>query len=232
MKDYTIDESQRKAAKFAGVAYLFTFAIVVYANFGIYDPLHVPGNALETAKRISENKYLFRFGIVLDLLYAIGFTVLLSSLYSILKDVNKRVVTLAVVWQLVYVIVWVAFTLKFFDALRLASGAKYLGVFANEELSALSRLFLWARFDRYYGVLLFYSLGSMLFNYLWFKSGYIPKALAMWGIIACAWCAVCTVAYLIYPELGNSLNLWFYDTPMALFDITLSVWFLVKGLGK
>lgn len=232
MTDYTIDESQRKAAKFAGVAYLCTFAIVVYANYGIYDPLHVPGNALETAKRISENKHLFRFGIVLDLLYAIGFTVLLSSLYTILKDVNKRVVTLAAIWQLVYVIVWVAFTLKFFDALRLASGAKYLGVFANEELSALSRLFLWARFDRYYGVLLFYSLGSMLFNYLWFKSRYIPRPLAIWGIIACAWCATCAMVYLIYPDFEKIVNLWLFDLPMAFFDMTLSIWLLVKGLRK
>lgn len=232
MTNFTIDESQRNAAKFAGVAYLCTFVIVVYANYGIYDPLHVQGNAAETAKRIFENKHLFRFGIVLDLLYAIGFTVLLSSLYTILKEVNKRVATLAGIWQLIYVIVWVAFTLKFFDALRLASGAKYLEAFATEELSSLSRLFLWARFDRYYGVLLFYSLGSMLFNYLWFKSGFIPKALAMWGVIACAWCAVCTITYLIYPELENMLDLWFYDTPMALFDLTLSVWLLVKDLKR
>lgn len=232
MANFTIDESQRSAAKFAGVAYLCTFVIVVYANYGIYDPLHVQGNAAETAQRIFENKYLFRFGIVLDLLYAIGFTVLLSSLYTILKDVNKRVVTLAALWQLIYVIVWVGLTLKFFDALRLAGGAKYLQVFTAEELSALSRLFLWARFDRYYGVLLFYSLGSMLFNYLWFKSGFIPKPLALSGIIVCAWCAVCTAAYLIYPELENIFDIWFYDTPMALFDITLSVWLLTKGLKK
>lgn len=232
MTNFTIDESQRSAAKFAGAAYLCTFVIVVYANYGIYDPLHVQGNAAETAKRISENKHLFRFGIVLDLLYAIGFTVLLSSLYTILKDVNKRVATLAVIWQLIYVIVWVGFTLKFFDALRLASGAKYLEAFGTEELSSLSRLFLWARFDRYYGVLLFYSLGSMLFNYLWFKSRYIPKALAMYGIVTCAWCALCAIAYLLYPNLGNVLNLWLYDFPMALFDMTLSVWLLVKGLKR
>jgi len=34
-----IDESQRKAAKIAAVAYLFTFAIVVYVNFAIHDRL-------------------------------------------------------------------------------------------------------------------------------------------------------------------------------------------------
>ncbi len=35
----TIDESQRKAAKVVGLAYLVTFATVVYVNFGIPDRL-------------------------------------------------------------------------------------------------------------------------------------------------------------------------------------------------
>jgi len=228
----TVDDSKQHAAKVLGIAYLCSFIMVVSANYGIYDPLHVAGNASETAMNIAGNKYLFRFGIVLDLLYAVGFTVLLSSLYSILKDVNSRIAVVATFWHLVYVIAWVALTMKFFDALRLASGAKYLATFADENLHSMARLFLWARFDRYYGGLLFYSLGSMLFNYLWLKSGYIPKPLALVGIIACAWCALCTTAYLIYPELENILDVWFYDTVMSLFDLTLSVWLLTKGLRK
>lgn len=230
MNDFTIDESQEKAAKLVGIAYLSTFIIVVSVNYGIYDPLHVPGNATETAKRIWENKHLFRFGIVLDLLYAIGFTVLLTSLYTILKDINRRMAILASVWCLVYTIAWVVLTLKFFDALRLMAGSNYLQVFPEENLAALSRLFLNARFDRYYGVLLFYMLGSTMFNYLWFKSGYIPKALAATGMVTCAWCAICAVIYLIYPGFENVLNIWLYDMPMALYDIVLSVWLLTKGL--
>jgi hypothetical protein len=42
----TIDESQPKAARIAGVAYLLTFAIVVFVNFGIHDSLIVAGNAV------------------------------------------------------------------------------------------------------------------------------------------------------------------------------------------
>ncbi len=41
----TIDESQRKAARVAGFAYLFTFVIVVLVNFGIHERLMVAGNA-------------------------------------------------------------------------------------------------------------------------------------------------------------------------------------------
>ena len=52
MTIYPIDESQRKAARVAGFAYLVTFATVVYVNFGIHDRLIVANNAAETARNI------------------------------------------------------------------------------------------------------------------------------------------------------------------------------------
>jgi Domain of unknown function (DUF4386) len=230
MKNNIITEPLQKAAKIAGFAYLFTFVTVVYNNFGIYDKLNVPGNATETAKNILAKEMLFRFGIIVDLTYALVFLILLSSIYTILKDVNRRIVVLATFWQLVYVLTWVTLTLKFFDALRLMNGAKYLEVFEEANLFSLSKLFLNARFDRYYGVLLFYSLGSTAFSYLWYKSRYIPRPLAIWGIIACAWCTVCAVAFIIYPNFELIINPWLFDLPMAFFDITLSFWLIFKGL--
>lgn len=230
MTNTITDVSKQKAAKYAGFAYLFTFVIVVYNNFGIYNQLNVPGNATETARNILANEHLFRISIMADHMYAIGFILLLSSLYTILKDVNRRMVILATFWQLVYVIIWVTLTLKFFDALRLMSGANYLSVFEDANLYALSKLFLSARFDRYYGVLMFYSLGSTVFSYLWFKSRYIPGPLAIWGIISCVWCTVCATAFLVYPDFEKIINIWLFDLPMASFDITLSLWLLIKGL--
>jgi Domain of unknown function (DUF4386) len=76
----TINESQRKAARVAGFTYLFTFAIVVYVNFGIHDRLIVAGNPAETARNIIAQERLFRVGIAGDLTYCVGVVVLLSAL--------------------------------------------------------------------------------------------------------------------------------------------------------
>ena len=46
-----IDNSQRTAAKVAGFACLFAMAIVVYANYGIFTRLVLPGDAAETEGR-------------------------------------------------------------------------------------------------------------------------------------------------------------------------------------
>jgi hypothetical protein len=45
-----IDNSQRTAAKIAGVSDLLAVVIVVFGNYALLGPLVVPGNAAETAR--------------------------------------------------------------------------------------------------------------------------------------------------------------------------------------
>jgi len=226
----TIDDSQRTAARVAGFAYLITFATVVYVNFGIHDRLMVAGNAAETARNILAHERLFRIGIAGDLVYCAGVVVLLTALYVILKPVNRGLALLAAFWRLVWVLMWLVMTLNLFDALRLLRGADYLRAFEAERLQALARLYLGTSFDYYYVGLLFGALASTICGYLWFKSRYIPRALGAFGVISSAFCVACTFVFYIFPNFDKIVNLWWFDTPMAIFDIALSFWLLIKGL--
>ncbi|MGA3028497.1 MAG: DUF4386 domain-containing protein [Bryobacteraceae bacterium] len=230
MAIHTVDESQRQAARVAGLAYLATFATVVYVNFGIHDRLIVANNAAETARNILAHERLFRIGIAGDLIYCAGVVVLLTALYVILKPVNRGLALLAAFWRLVWVLMWLAMTLQLFDALRLLSGADYSRAFEAERLQALAKLYLGTRFDYYYVGLLFGALASTACGYLWFKSRYIPRSLAAFGVISSAFCVACTFVFYIFPDFDKTVNLWWFDTPMGIFDIALSVWLLFKGL--
>jgi hypothetical protein len=175
---------------------------------------------------------LFRVGIVFDLIYSAGLLVLLAALYVVLKPVDRTVALLAAFWRLVYALMWVRMTLNLFDALRLLSGADYLRAFEAERLQALARLSLKASFDEYYVGLLFWALAATICGYLLFKSNYVPRALAAFGVIASGWSAACTLAFIIVPSFAEVVDLWWFDSPMALFEMAMSVWLLVKGLGR
>ena len=231
MAIYTIDEPQRKAAKVAGLAYLITFATVVYVNFGIHDRLIVANDAAETARNILANERLFRIGIAGDLIYCVGVVVLLTALYVILKPVSPGLALLAAFWRLVWVLMWLVMTLNLFEALRLIRGADYLRAIEPERLQALARFDLGTRFEYYYVGLLFGALASTVCGYLWFKSRYIPRALAAFGVISSAFCVVCTLVFYIFPNFDKIVNLWWFDMPMGIFDIVLSFWLLFKGLS-
>lgn len=223
-----IDESQRRAAKIAGFAYLLATAIVVLPFFLIYTRLMVAGSAAETARNVLAHETLFRINIACDLLYCAGTVVLLTALYVILKPVNQNLALVAAFCRLVFALMWVVIALNLFDGLRLLHGADYLRVFEPERLQAWARLYLGAPA---YGVgLPFHGLASTVCSYLWLKSKYIPRTLAGWGVISSAWCVLCAFADIISPEFAKVVNPWWFDTPMAIFEITLSFWLLFKGL--
>jgi hypothetical protein len=224
----TIDVSQRKAAKVAGLAYLITFAIVVYVNFGIHSRLIVDNNA-ETARNILAHERLFRVGIVGDLIYCAGTIMLLTALYVILKPVDRALALLAAFWRLVFVLMWLVYTLALFDALWLLRDPDYSRAFGPDQLHALARLHL-SWFNAYYVGLLFGALASTVCGYLWFKSRYIPWVLATFGVITSAFCVACTLIFYIFPNFDQIVNLWWFDMPMGIFDIALSFWLLFKGL--
>jgi hypothetical protein len=225
-----IEQDQRRAAKVAGLAYLVTFAAVVYVNFGIHARLIVHGNAAETARNILAHERLFRVGIAGDLFYCAGVVVLLTALYVILRPVSRSLALLAALWRFVWVLMWVAMTLNLFNALRLLSGADYLRAFEAERLQSWATLTLSTGFDYYYVGLLFTSAASTVCGYLWYKSRYIPGWLALFGVVSSAWGVVCTLILFISPNFYKIVNLWWFDTPMGLFDIALSFWLLFKGL--
>jgi|SRR5215471_5187418 len=225
-----IQDAQRKGAKVAAIAYLITFVIVVCVNFGIHDRLIVEHDATQTARNILTHERLFRIGIAGDLIYCAGVIVLITALYVILKPVSHGLALLAAFWRLVWVLMWLVMTLNLFDALRFVGGSDYLRRFETEQLQALARFFLGTSFDYYYVGLLFGALASTVCGFLWLKSRYIPRSLAAFGMISSAFCVGCTVVLYIFPTFDKIVNLWWFDTPMALFDIILSFWLLLKGL--
>ena len=94
----------------------------------------------------------------------------------------------------------------------------------------LARVQLAGSFDDYYVGLPLFGLAATICAWLWFKSNYIPRGLAMFGVIASAWCVFCAFVYLIFPHFNKIVNDWWFDFPMALFELIVSVWLLTKGL--
>ncbi len=230
MTSSAIDQSQRTAAKVAGFSCLFGMAIVVFANYAIFERLIIPGNAAETARNIVAHQRLFRIAVACNITYSTGVVVLLAALYIILKPVNRGLALVGALFRLVFALMWLLTALNMLGALRLLGSASYLQVFEADRLQALARLDLAANFDAYYVGLPFFGLASTVCSYLWFKSNYIPRGLAAFGVVSSAWCVICAFAFLIFPDFNKTVNDYWFDSPMAIFELVLSFWLLFKGL--
>jgi hypothetical protein len=225
-----IDNSQRTAAKIAGWSYLLSFAAVVFANYALLGPLIIPRNAVETAQNILAHPTQFRVALTLFLTYSVGAVVLAAALYLILKPINHYLALLGALFRLAFAMSWLLSAINLLGALRLLGSTPYLQVFEADRLQVLARLTIAATFDDYYVGLPFFGLAATVCAYLWIKSNYIPRGLAIYGFVASAWCVLCAVVYLIFPEFNKIVNDYIFDSPMALFELAVSVWLLVKGL--
>jgi hypothetical protein len=225
-----IDNSQRTAAKVAGVAGLLAFVLVVFGNYVLLNPLIVPRNAADTARNILAHQTQFRVALVCFITYGIGSIVLLTALYVVLAPVNRGLALAGAMFRVVFAMLWLIAPLNSLAALRLLGDASYLKVFEPDRLQALARMQLAGSFDDYYVGLPFFGLAATVFAWLWFKSNYIPKGLALFGVMSSAWCVFCAFVYLIFPHFNKIVNDYIFDTPMALFELILSFWLLFKGL--
>jgi hypothetical protein len=226
----TIIQSQRTAAKVAGLSFLFTMVIVVFSNYGLLNPLMVRGNAAQTARNIVAHETQFRVVVTCFLAYSTGVFVLLAALYVILKPINPGLALLGAIFRLVFALLWLLTTLNLLSGLRLLGPSSYLQSFEPERLQSLSRLYLAANFDDYYVGLPFFGLAATVCSYLFLKSNYIPKGLARFGVISSGWCVLCAFIYLIFPGFAKPVDPYWFDSPMALFELALGLWLLFKGL--
>ncbi len=227
-----IDDSQRIAARIAGVSGLLAVVIVVVGNYALLGPLVVPGNAAQTARNIVAHQTQLRVALICFLTYGVSVVVLLSALYVILRPVDRLLALIGALFRLVFALLWLLSTLNLLGALRLLGNAGYLQGLSAEHLHALARVNIAANFDDYYVGLPFFGLAATVCAYLWLRSGYIPKTLAAFGLIASAWCVFCAFVFLIFPHFNEVVNDYWFDSPLGIFELLVSFWILFKGLKK
>ena len=221
-------KSINKTARIAGI---LTLLIVVFAPFSmIYVPttLVVPGDAAETANNIMASEGLFRLGIASDSIVFLIEIVLTVLLYVLLKPVNKTLSLVAAFSRLAMAVIQGMNLLNHFIVLLLLSGAGYLTIFAPDQLQALVMLFLNAHESVVLIWGLFFGLHLLIFGYLVYKSGYLPKFLGILLLIV-AFC------YLI-QDFGNMLfpqykALFTSMGSLAFLEIAFPLWLLIKGVN-
>jgi hypothetical protein len=92
-------------------------------------------------------------------------------------------------------------------------------------LQTLGNLFYESQSFGYDLHMLPFALGATLFYCLFFKSGFIPRVLSLWGLVAAPLALIGT----LFALLG-------YDVPIVIFlpnlpfELTIGVWLMVKGI--
>jgi hypothetical protein len=227
-RDVQAEMSRQTATRVGAVASLLSLAAVLFANYGVYERLLVRGNVAQTVANILANETLFRVAIACDVIYIAGVLVMISTFYFVLEPVNRAAALLATLFRVLFVVMWAVNIINHLEVLRML-GSESMRVFEPDQLQALARFRL-SGFDAYYGGLPFFGLAATMNAWLWLKSRCVPNALAMFGVIASAWCVVSALTFLVYPAFGRAINLYTLDSALGAFELALAFWLLFRGL--
>jgi hypothetical protein len=216
-------------ARVAGTIYLTAMALSIFSQVYILDRIIDPSGAAATASNIRVSEGLFRLGIGIDVLLAVSDVVIAWAFYELLKSVSGSLALLGAFLRIADAAVLAGTTLNGLITLRLLSGVDYLQAFDTGQLQSLARFYVGVRGLGFYVGFVFLGFGSALFAYLLFKSRYVPRLLAAWGVLASVVLALGSLAVIQFPWFAANASM-VYMIPMFFYEVPLGIWFLVKGV--
>jgi len=219
------DISLRNSAIVAGLSLLFMAILAPIAQFGVLQKLIVAGDPTITADNIMASVGIFRAGICIFLIVAVLDVVVAWALYVLLKPVNRSFSLLAAWFRVAYAAIFVSAVNNLLNVLQLLSGSDYLKVFETDQLYAQVLLSLNSFTDGWSIGLAIFGIHLLVVGYLVFKSGYFPKFLCIFVMIA-------GLGYLI-DNLGKLISAD-YTLSIAMFtfigEVLLIIWLLWRGV--
>jgi len=217
------NRSIRNASLTAGIALLLISALAGFGYFVAVKGLVTPGNAAQTAKDITESPGLFRLGIV-SLYLVIPLDIVIAwALYRVFSPVSKSLSMLAAGLRIAFAVVFMVAISQLVDVLRLLND-DYLAVFSPEQLHAQVLLAINAFSDVWHAGLFLFGLHLLIIGYLAFKSGYVPKLIAVLVAIDGLSYAVDTFGTVLSPGPWT-------DTATFTFigELLLGLWLVIRG---
>ena len=224
-----MDRSQRTAAKVFGITYFLSLAVIMVAFSRYYAPYIVWEKGEETARHLIGHERAIRVYLAGAFLHGAGMVVLLTALYMILRPISRGVALFAACSKLIYVFFWFVVLLNLFGALRLLGSAGSLQTFGPNGITSMAGMQIDSGRDAYYIGLTFNGLGTAFFAWAFFQSRYVPRTLALWGVLGSLYEGFCGFAYLIHPGFGTILSANWYELPPMTFELLLSLWLLYRG---
>jgi len=181
----------------------------------------------ETMIRVSDSPITMQLSIVGYLIEATAIVLLAVLLYGTLKRQSKTMARWASGLWIIQAAVLAVREISLFSLLHVSQELAAAGAPDSSNLQALGSLF-YETFRFGYSVqMVFYCMGGILFYYLFLKSKYIPRVLALWGL------AAASVGY-----IGTLFELFGYDVPLYVFlpilpfELAIGIWLIVKGFDS
>jgi hypothetical protein len=212
----------------AGFLYLLLVVIAPVRLMYIPSKLFVRGNATATVNNIAAHEWLFRFGIVGDLVSAVILIFLVLAFYRLFKGVDQNLAVLVVILGGVMpALIDFINVVNDAGALMVVRGADILSVFDKPQRDALAVLFLRLHDREITAAEILWGLWLLPLAILVYRSRFLPRFLGVWLTINGFAYVIISLTGLLLPQYEAKV---FNISQPALFgELALMLWLVIKG---
>lgn len=219
--------SLNKTARLAGMLYFVWILTGLYAMFYIPSQINIKGDAATAAQNILSNEFLFRTGIINDLISSTIWVFMVLVLYRLFKSVNER--HAKILFGLVIVQIPTVFFMEAFNitSLMIFKG-EILKTFEVSQRLDLAMLFL--KINDYVAstLVLFWGLWLFPLAILVYKSTFLPRFIGVWLFINGFAFVVLSFTGLLLPQYKDMVIKIIF--PAMLGEVAFALWLLIKGV--
>jgi len=218
--------SGKNTPRLLGTAFLFVF-IASLISTQLLTSVVGSGGISDILVNISNNLTPIRISILVGLVTSIGIVVLAILLYIVLHKQNKLIALVALGWWLAEAIILAVSKIGLFALIPLSLEFVGAGSPATSYFQTLGDFLYSGVYQQGDNIhMLFYSLGGVLWFYLFYISRYIPRVLSILGLVIESVGLVGMVLLLFAVRVDM---LFFY--PIAVLEVAIGLWLMIKGIS-
>ena len=218
----------RKSARIVGVLFIIaTAAPLLSVAFG---PVIIGPDDLAKVWLLAANENQVRIGALLEFTMAVAVAAIPVWMYPILKKYNESMALWYVVGRLIEGLMFTIGIISLLTLLTLskefalagAPDAAYYQILGTAILAIRSGQSVFAQFG--------FSLGSVMFYYILYKSKLVPRWLSGWSLIGAV--LFLASAFLAMFGYGSESTVYLLmNAPGGVGEMVFAVWLIVKGFN-
>ena len=210
--------SDKNTPRFLGIAFLLQAIASLVSTF-LLAPLIEPDDIIASMTHIADSALQVRASIVSEMFAVVGIIMLVIFLFITLKPQNRHIAHVARGLYLLTAAIIAVSRIAAFALLQISQESVIAG--HPDYLQTMGNLFYELQEFGYFLHMLPYTFGATLFYYLFHKSGFLPRLLSLWGLIAAPLAFIGS----LFDHMGLPIPMVIF-LPNLPFDIAIGLWLM------
>ncbi|MHA1979166.1 MAG: DUF4386 domain-containing protein [Candidatus Hodarchaeales archaeon] len=221
--------SEKKTARIVGVLFIITTVAAIVSGFFLLPIVEAPDYLAKVSA--SENQVML--GALFYFIMAAAGASIALPMYPILKKYNEGMALGAVGFRFIEGSIFMVGVICLLSLVTVSQGFVKAGAPVTSYFQTLGELLL-AGYTISQAVVpgvFAFSLGALMYYYIFYQSKLVPRWLSVWGLIGVT-LGITNGLYDMFGGIPNETISMLLDLPIFAQEMVLAVWLIVKGFNS